>query len=160
MKIYKAPQAIPSYIIEPSIFLAGSIEQGTAENWQMRIEKSLSDMDVVLFNPRRADWDLTWEQSRNNPQFLEQVTWELTALESCDIIALRFDPATKSPISLLEMGLFAHSGKLHVCCPPGFWRKGNVEIVCDRYDIPFFEDEAVWLTSIRKEVDSLIQLFV
>jgi len=47
-----------------------------------------------------------------------------------------FDPNTKSPISLLELGLHANSGKMIVCCPKGFWRKGNVDIVCERYDVP------------------------
>jgi hypothetical protein len=46
-----------------------------------------------------------------------------------------FDPATKSPISLLELGLFAKTGKLIVCCSEGFWRKGNVDIVCKRYGV-------------------------
>ena len=49
------------------------------------------------------------------------------------------DPQTKSPISLLELGLFAHSKKLLVVCPDGFWRKGNVEVVCSQYDIPLFD---------------------
>ncbi len=46
-----------------------------------------------------------------------------------------FDPNTKSPISLLELGLYAASDKLTVCCPEGFWRKGNVDIVCERYGV-------------------------
>ena len=46
-----------------------------------------------------------------------------------------FDPNTKSPISLLELGLFAKSGKLIVYCPEGFWRKGNVDVVCKRYEV-------------------------
>ena len=46
-----------------------------------------------------------------------------------------FDPETKSPITLLELGLYARSGKLVVCCPHGFWRRGNVDIVCDRYGV-------------------------
>lgn len=48
------------------------------------------------------------------------------------------DPNTKSPISLLELGLHANSKKLWVVCPDGFWRKGNVEVVCSLYDIPLF----------------------
>jgi hypothetical protein len=48
------------------------------------------------------------------------------------------DPNTKSPISLLELGLHATSKKLYVVCPDGFWRKGNVEMVCSVYDIPLF----------------------
>jgi hypothetical protein len=45
------------------------------------------------------------------------------------------DPKTKSPISLLELGLHANSSKLIVCCPEGFYRKGNVDIVCKKYGI-------------------------
>ena len=48
------------------------------------------------------------------------------------------DPKTKSPISLMELGLQAGSKKLLVVCPDGFWRKGNVEVVCSIYDIPLF----------------------
>ena len=39
-------------------------------------------------------------------------------------------------ITLLELGLFARSGKLRVCCPEPFWRKGNVDVVCARYGVP------------------------
>jgi hypothetical protein len=38
-------------------------------------------------------------------------------------------------ITLFELGLFARSGKLVVCCPDGFWRKGNVDVVCKRYGV-------------------------
>ena len=37
-----------------------------------------------------------------------------------------------------ELGLYARSGKLKVCCPEGFWRRGNVEVVCRRYHVPLF----------------------
>jgi hypothetical protein len=46
-----------------------------------------------------------------------------------------FDPNTKSPISLLELGLHAKEQKLVVLCPEGFWRKGNVDVVCEYYSI-------------------------
>jgi len=118
-----------------TIFLAGSIEMGNAENWQERIIKSLNDENVVFFNPRRDDWDSSWEQKITNPEFKKQVTWELKALENADIIVMYFDPNTKSPISLLELGLHAKSKKLIVFCPDGFWRKGNVDIVCEKYNI-------------------------
>jgi hypothetical protein len=117
------------------IFLAGSIEMGKAENWQTRVVEALKDYDVTILNPRRADWDNSWKQTIDDPQFNQQVTWELQALEDATEILMYFDPATKSPISLLELGLFAHTGKLIVCCPEGFWRKGNVDIVCKRYGI-------------------------
>ena len=40
-----------------------------------------------------------------------------------------------SPITLLELGIHAKSRKLIVYCPEGFWRKGNVDIVCEKYNI-------------------------
>lgn len=36
-----------------SIFLAGSIEMGMAENWQSTLEKELEDYKVIILNPRR-----------------------------------------------------------------------------------------------------------
>lgn len=135
----QAPERYPN-IGDTSIFLAGSIEMGKAFHYQKMMVLDLADKDVVLFNPRRDDWDSSWEQTIDNPQFKEQVEWELDYLDSADIIVLYFDPATKSPISLLELGLHAASGKLVICCPDGFWRKGNVEIVAERHNIPFYDD--------------------
>lgn len=108
---------------------------GKAVDWQTELTNDLSDRDITILNPRRDDWDSSWEQTIKNEQFRTQVRWELTALEQADIVVMYFDPATKSPISLLELGLFAKTGKLLVCCPEGFWRKGNVDIVCEMYGI-------------------------
>ena len=138
MKVITAPE--PLKTTTHSIFLAGSIEQDVAERWQDRVIENLKEFPVTILNPRRASWDSSWKQTIENSQFKEQVTWELDALEKADTILLYFDPKTKSPISLLELGLFAKSGKMMVCCPKGFWRKGNVDIVCERYGIPQFEN--------------------
>jgi hypothetical protein len=133
MKVITAPQSL-SDIRGKSLFLAGSIEMDTAERWQDRVIHDLKDMDITILNPRRQAWDPSWKQDLSNPQFVEQVTWELDALERSSAILFYFDPNTKSPITLLELGLFATSPKpLYVCCPDGFWRKGNVDIVCQRY---------------------------
>lgn len=132
-----------------SIFLAGSIEMGMAENWQSTLEKELEDYKVIILNPRRDSWDSSWQQSINNPLFCEQVEWELKAQEQADIIAMYFAPKTKAPITLLELGLFAASKKLLVCCPEGFWRKGNVEIVCHKYNIPMYQTLSDLLSKIK-----------
>ncbi|WP_299214346.1 nucleoside 2-deoxyribosyltransferase domain-containing protein [uncultured Aquimarina sp.] len=134
MKVITAPTKI---ILDKnqSVFLAGSIEVGVAERWQDKVIKELSEEDVTLLNPRRASWDASWKQEVDNPVFKEQVNWELEALEKSDMITMYFDKKTKSPITLLELGLFARSRKLIVCCPDGFWRKGNVDVVCERYGI-------------------------
>lgn len=123
---------------QKSIFLAGSIEMGAAENWQQKLYESLGS-DWTIINPRRDDWDSSWTQEFENPQFFQQVVWELTSLEQADLIVMYFDPATKAPISLFEMGLFLRSGKMKVVCPPGFWRKGNVEVACFMYDVPLYD---------------------
>jgi hypothetical protein len=130
------PPAIIDLRGRKSVFLAGSIEMGLAEPWQSRLEQALADLDVVVLNPRRDEWDDTWEQRLHNDQFRQQVEWELSAQEQADVIAMYFAPATKAPITLLELGLFARSSKLIVCCPDGYWRKGNVEVVCARYGVP------------------------
>ncbi len=116
------------------VFLAGSIEMGAAEDWQTRLVASLDG--VVALNPRRAAWDSSWRQSIDEPQFREQVEWELDGLDRADVIAMWFDPATRAPITLLELGLHARGGKVIVGCPDGYWRKGNVEVVCARFGVP------------------------
>lgn len=120
---------------QKSVFLAGSIEMGKAENWQKALIESLHDWEGVLLNPRRPDWDSSWEQSIDNPHFAAQVNWELDGLEKADLIVMYFAPQTQSPITLLELGLFAHTKKILVCCPDGFWRKGNVDVICQRFGI-------------------------
>lgn len=124
----------------PKIFLAGSIEMGIAEDWQKRVVEQLQDQSIIIFNPRRDNWDSSWVQSKDNEQFRQQVEWELNALEKSDYIILYLDPQTKSPISLIEMGLFAQSKKMFIVCPDGFWRKGNIDIVAERYNIPQFSN--------------------
>ncbi len=150
--IITAPEKLPETKSNPTIFLAGSIECGSAELWQDKIIESLKDSDVIILNPRRPDWDSSWEQKKDNLKFQEQVEWELDGLEMADHIVMYFAPGTKSPISLLELGLYADSNKLIVCCPEGFWRKGNVDIVCERYDIKTVD-------SLKELKESLLRKF-
>ncbi len=133
--IVKPPQQLELLPHQKSLFLAGSIEMGKAEDWQTYVGNKLDIFDIIIWNPRRTTWDSSWEQSINNPIFKEQVDWELDALDRADVIFFHFEPNTKSPITLMELGLQAHSGKCLVHCPEGFWRKGNVDIVCQRYAI-------------------------
>jgi len=135
-----------------SVFLAGSIEQGTAVDWQSELAGSLAGCAVTLWNPRRREWDASWRQSLDEPRFVEQVEWELTALERADLIVLYLDPETRAPITLLELGLFARSGKLVVCCPEGYFRKGNVDVVCRRYGVPQVADLVALAEAVRERV--------
>jgi hypothetical protein len=133
--VVKPPAELRAAPGTTTIFLAGSIEMGAAAAWQARVEEALFDAPVTLWNPRRDDWDASWQQSVDEPRFVEQVAWELRAQEEADRILMYLAPGTVSPISLLELGLFARSGKLVVCAPEGFARKGNVDVVCRRYAV-------------------------
>jgi hypothetical protein len=134
------------------VFLAGSIEMGLAEPWQERLVELFKDTDIRFLNPRRDDWDSSWVQEASNPQFAQQVNWELDALDYSDLIVFYFDPNTKSPITLMELGLYAASGKvIIVCCPDGFWRKGNVEIVCQRHNVTLVNSFDELVSAVRKE---------
>ena len=118
-----------------SIFLGGSIENGKAVLWQQQVIKELENCNYIFLNPRRDDWDSSWVQKESNPQFKEQVLWELKALEFADMIIMYFDPNTMSPISLLETGLHAKSRKLIIYCPEPFWKKGNIDVTSEYYGI-------------------------
>ncbi|WP_433931215.1 nucleoside 2-deoxyribosyltransferase domain-containing protein [Sorangium cellulosum] len=133
----------------PRLFLAGTIDNGQAEPWQASVAQELADLDVVILNPRRERWEPDWAQSLDNPGFVEQVEWELRGLEEANVILMYFAAGSWSPISLLELGLFGRSGKMHVVCPEGFWRKGNVDVVCERYAIPRYATLADGVRAVR-----------
>jgi hypothetical protein len=152
MRLLKPPTPLPKDLESRSVFLAGSIEMGVAEDWQSTITQRLAQQDLVILNPRRDAWNASWRQSIDEPKFREQVEWELDAQERATLIAMYFAPDTKAPITLLELGLFVRSGKVIVCCPEGYWRKGNVEVVCARYHTPLVADLDALCTEILKRI--------
>lgn len=151
-RVLKPPVPLALADGERAVFLAGSIEMGRAEPWQPTVEDALADLPIALLNPRRDEWDASWEQSIANPVFRGQVEWELAGLEHAAVVAMYFVPGTQSPITLLELGLLASSGKLVVCCPEGFWRRGNVEVVCARYGVPMVADLSALIQAIRERL--------
>lgn len=56
---------------------------GKAEDWRTTIQNMLLGFNVVIYNPRRDDWDASWIQSVNNEKFVEQVSWELEHINKC-----------------------------------------------------------------------------
>jgi len=136
-KVYKAPMLIPEEdYINHMVFLAGSIEMDKAENWQTKLSEKLETIEnLTILNPRRDNWDSSWKQDINNIYFNEQVTWELEGIKNADTVIFYFDPNTMSPITLMELGIVSASRvdqNVIVCCPEGFWRKGNVDVLCSR----------------------------
>lgn len=130
-------EELPSEVIDDgsftTIFLAGTIDMGNSADWQYALYEEFTRMEgrYILFNPRQEHWDAS------RPGEMDyQVRWELEHLEKADIIIMYIAGGSKSPISLLETGLHARSGKMHVICEEDFYRFDNVRITCDFYDIP------------------------
>ena len=124
------------------VFLAGTIDNGNSEDWQQTIAGKLAgrNRQYLFYNPRQEEW-----HPEREGEMEYQVNWELEHLEKADYILMVFLDGSSSPITLLELGLHARSGKLIVVCTPGFYRYDNVRITCDRYGVPVFGsiDEAV-----------------
>jgi hypothetical protein len=155
MKEVTAPHYAEWWKAKKTLFLAGSIAMGNAEPWQSKVVAALADVaGLMIFNPRRPDWDSSWRQDRTDKRFVEQVTWELTHLaEQADIVAFYFDPATTSPISMMELGitLARKSSSVILCCPEGFWKKGNVDITAEFFGARQVNSLAELIEEIRRQ---------
>lgn len=148
------PPAIDYDLPRPFVFFGGSIEMGKAIDWQTDLTKSLSSHTGTILNPRREDWDSSWKQDPiPGTPFYGQVTWELDHQDDSDIIVYYFDENTKSPITLLELGLYANTHKIIVFCTPKFYRYGNVKIVCDKYNIPVYSTHKEFFNSLVAAID-------
>ena len=125
-----------------TVFLAGTIDNGHSDDWQQTVAAKLARRDrrYLLYNPRQEEW-----HPEREGEMEYQVHWELEHLEKADHILMVFLPGSQSPITLLELGLHARSGKLLVVCTPGFYRYDNVRLTCSRYGVPVYGslDEAI-----------------
>lgn len=65
------PEYPPGY--DKSVFLAGSIDQGNAVEWQLQMTTHLKHLPIIILNPRRPAWNSEWKQDISNPPFYEQV---------------------------------------------------------------------------------------
>lgn len=120
------------------VFLAGAIDMGAAVDWQEQVTDRFDCWpNVIFYNPRRSDWDDSWEQSADNEQFAEQVEWELDKIEESDFVLMFLPEKSVAPITLLEFGyIMAYCpSKLIIAAEPGYWRRGNLEVVCRRNKI-------------------------
>jgi hypothetical protein len=125
-----------------TVFLAGTIDMGNSVDWQHEFLKVYREVDnLLMFNPRRPDWNSDWEQVITNANFKAQVDWEMDYLIYADVIVFNFEENSKSPITLAELGLHVADKSKHILvrCPKGFYRKGNVDIICQRHNVPVYE---------------------
>jgi hypothetical protein len=141
----------------PSIFLAGTIDQGNSFDWQNDVAQKLENLSITLFNPRRREWDNSWDSAAEDisAQMRRQINWELEHLEGANFICMWIEPDSKSPISLLELGLFAKQKKILIGCPPRYYRAANIYITSKRYGIPLYRSYPGYLRAVRAKAREL-----
>ena len=149
------------------IFLAGTIDSGDSEDWQNKLVTELAlynwdpsseedsgfdyalgadeDEDIIIFNPRRENWN----KRATERDVEEQIKWEQKHLDSADFIVMVLKDDSKSPISLLELGLYGPSGKMLVCCTEKFYRFTNIRMTCEKYGIELLETNNIKDISVR-----------
>lgn len=146
MQVIIAPERKP--ITNQSIFLAGTIDDGKSEDWQSKLIEELSDHEITILNPRRNNWgDLSDNELR------KQITWELDHLEKADIIFMYIIGTSKSPISLLEMGIHIKDLKLIVVCEPEFYRYENVKITCEYYNAELYDSLGLGIDALISNIE-------
>ena len=133
-----------------SVFLAGTIDNGESLDWQSAVAEELmaqnTKQPIFVYNPRREKWP----DGSDHDEITKQIKWELHHLEKADLIIMNILPKSKSPISLMELGLFAKEGKVIVFCQPSFYRYDNVRVVCETYGIKLINTNDILV--IRNEI--------
>lgn len=142
---------------KPSVILYGNIDYNAAKDWRNELASSLSDLPVAVLNPHRDDWDSSWVEDISFPKFKEQVEWEMDYAKVADVIVFHFAPLSLAPVALLELGMHAGTGKAIIYCHPDFKKKGNVQMVSLRYDIPLVAGLSELKEQVRQRLTEKLQ---
>lgn len=101
---------------------------------------------LAVYDPVQPRWDASWREDdyyaaddAAASAFRAQTDWELARLAAAATVVVWLDARAAAPVSLLELGLVAASGRAVVGCQPGFWKRGNVQAVCARLGVPLEE---------------------
>lgn len=113
---------------EKTCFLAGGITN--CYNWQAellsRLDVGEDDRDLVVFNPRRADFPI---DDPNAAQ--EQISWEFEHLEKADLFSIYFcSGKSDQPICMYELGRYIERMKRRF---PRDWDRRIIVTVEDGY---------------------------
>ncbi len=118
----EALEVIKSGLPNKSVFLAGGITG--CPDWQQELVALLDNSDLILFNPRRADFPIDDPSAA-----LEQITWEHNYLRTADAVSFWFAKDTLQPITLYELGSWSMSDKpIFIGVHPEYPRRQDVEI--------------------------------
>ncbi len=107
---------------EKSLFLGGGITN--CPDWQSELIGLLKEDDLVLLNPRRANFPMGDPNASK-----EQIKWEYRHLRKADAIMFWFPKETLCPIVLYELGAHSMTNKpLFIGVHSDYARKLDVEI--------------------------------
>ena len=122
MNYIEAPTEYNPQDLGRSLFMAGGITG--CPDWQQDLVKMLSDTDITILNPRRANFPI------QDPKAADlQIRWEYFALRDAMAISFWFPKETICPIVLYELGAFStHTKSIFVGVHPEYQRRQDVEI--------------------------------
>jgi hypothetical protein len=125
----------------PSVFLAGSIEQGKAEDWQVKVAQEIDSDQVIVYNPRRDRWT-----ELDQKQLDDQIMWEQRYLFKSSFGFFYFAPDTTSVVSMLELGQVLESTRYSgeasyqfIAVHPKYFRRENIKFTCGKYGVAVFD---------------------
>lgn len=128
------------------LFLAGTMASGEVGNWRSEVILGLGNRFNYLDPTNKNHNKLKATQMQNH------IGWELEALKRADKIILNFLPESLSPISLVELCIYVASNKLIVLCPKGFYKNRYINILCKKYNTPYFDKLSDSLDFIKKRI--------
>lgn len=138
----------PSLGHKPHLFLAGGITNTPV--WQDVVMAGLSDLDVVVLNPRRKQWP-------DDPKEIEkQIEWEFGMIRHADVVSFWFPKETLCPITLFELGSMLNRPSrvpIIVGCDPEYARAFDLEIQVGLIDrnIKIMKSLDSFIARIREE---------
>lgn len=147
---WDAEKANPYDRGDPTLFLAGGITG--CPDWQAKLCDLLRDERLVVFNPRRADFDVTDPNAAAT-----QIRWEHDHLRAADAISFWFSAATIQPIVLYELGAWSMTDKpLFIGIEPGYprWQDVTIQTSLARPDIGSY---AVDLGSLAEQIKTWLK---
>lgn len=114
----------------PSLFMAGGISN--CPDWQVEIADKLDNEELIVFNPRRDDFDILDPAMEK-----EQIQWEHRYLREANAVLFWFPSETLCPITLFELGVTLERvnlmwtdipQRIFIGTDPKYKRRRNVEI--------------------------------
>ena len=108
------------------VYFSGAM---TGEDWQSKFTTKLEDLRVDVFCPR-------YPSSHTVPAPDGLFEWEIDHMSIANVIAFNFISNEDCSSALIALGMYARTDRIIVCCDDEFYKKGDIDALCDREDIP------------------------